>query len=241
VCFQGATISFLQFAGGVTANMIIGIGGSAAVLFAMIGIGKFPTIYTLQNAFLLISMSVVSGYGGRRFLRIVTDKLEDQIGEATRTSIEAKEDAEDSILISKALSALRKGAPQSELSESLNIMEQVLQHRPKERAIVIILGRLYRKQGLLSQGIKVLDKFASLKKKDGELDKNYADALYNCALYKLLDNKNKGLNDDSQNAGAYEDLKESIRISPENAMDAKTDEDFEPFYNSDVFTNIVGS
>lgn len=85
-----------------------------------------------------------------------------------------------------------------------------------------------------TDAISVLNKF--LQTKNGEVDKDYADALYNRASYHLT----QSLEGDPQAKDlAYRDLKASIDLRPENKFEALQDPDFEPVARDPEFRKIV--
>jgi len=237
ICFQGTKISFCQFLSLGAMNSALGIGGALAVQFAMISIGKFQEFKTVEIQMLLLTISVVAGFGGRRFLSLVSSKLEDQIGEASRISQEAKEEAEESIVIAKAVATLRPHATISERLEAIKELESSLATNPKDRILTIMAGRLLRKVENYKDAINLLSNF--LKHKGNERDKDYADVLYNRACYKILSYIKDGRRDESLIRSGLEDIKDSIKIAPENAIDAKEDLDFKEVMNTEEFKQIV--
>lgn len=86
----------------------------------------------------------------------------------------------------------------------------------------------------LGSALAALDRFLKAKAERGESDdKDYADALYNRACYKLkLWESTKR---EEYKHQAYEDLKRSIEISPENKVDAQNDEDLKPLREEGMF------
>lgn len=238
VCFHGEAVGFWQAMSLGLMNSGLGIGGALAVQFAMISIGKFQSDRATEVQMLLLSISVVAGFGGRRFLSLLSSKLEDQIGEAERNSAEAREDAEESIALSKALATVRPGSTTSERLEAVGMLEGFLKRHPKDRSITILAGRLHRMNKDYRSAIEVLDKF--LRKKGSEHDKDYSDVLYNRACYKvLLANENTNSFKERLIEEGLEDLSKSIEISAENARDALEDDDFSSVKDQDKFREIT--
>lgn len=238
VCFHGEAVGAAQAFSLGAMNAFLGVGGAFAVQFAMISIGKFASEAGPESQMLLLSISVVAGFGGRRFLSLLSSKLEDQIGEANRKSTEALEEAEESIALSTALATLRPEATTGERVDAVSKLEKVLKRNPKDRTLTIIAGRLHRKNRDYTSAIAVLDRF--LKHKDGNHDKDYADVLYNRACYQVLQAKQQGKPEDDQLCiRAMEDLKRSIEISRDNAEDAVKDEDYEYARNFESFKAIT--
>lgn len=238
ICFQGGPVGFWQVISLGIMNSFLGIGGALAVQFAMISIGKFPNEKTTEIQMLLLSLSLVSGFSGRRFLSLVSSKLEDQIGEAKRISEEAQEDAEESLALSKALATVRHGSTTSERVEAVGNLEKFLKRHPKDRGITILAGRIHRMNRDYESAIAVLTKF--LDNKGKEYDKDYADVLYNRACYRILCAYDKVETPRKQLIKeGLEDLKFSIELSAENAHDALEDEDFSLVKELDLFKEIV--
>lgn len=235
IYFQGAPLKSFQVFSLGCMNTALGIGGAYAVQFVMISIGKFQSVETVETIFLLFTISVVSGFSGRRFLSLVSSKLEDQIGEANRKSGEAKEEAQESLLISSAIATLNPSSTITERNENAEKLMEILATKPKDRMLAILCGRLFRRNNEFESAIEILTSFLNAKLKDKEFDDDYADGLYNRACYLLLSSDENVVIINS----ALKDLSESIKYSPDNAIDARGDSDFDLVRNNPKFLEIV--
>lgn len=98
------------------------------------------------------------------------------------------------------------------------------------------MARLCRADNDLGSGVEVLDNFIKAKEQKGARDKDYADALYNRACYKLklwAATKN-----DSFKEQTYRDLEVSISYSPAYKADAFGDEDFKELWKERRFERL---
>ena len=90
---------------------------------------------------------------------------------------------------------LRPDSPADEVNAGIHRLEIILRESEKhpatvqERTETIWLGRLYKRQKKYSAAIQWLDRFLKRKEAQQELDKDYADVLYNKACYLTLDGK----------------------------------------------------
>lgn len=258
VSFQGIKIKLPHMIPFCLMNMILGIGGAVAILFTMISVGKFPQVATVEAQLLLFSISVVAGFGGRRFLELVTNSLEKQIGEAKEASDKAvkvseravyesmalkdelKIEAEETIATSTSLATLREGSILSDRVDAIKKNEQILAKRPNNRALTILTGRLYRRNDNYEHGIETLTRYIRLKRELGERDEDLAAALYNRACYRVLLASEDGVPIQRLREQGLEDLKESVSLDLENAKDAKEDPDFNSVKDNPVFQEIMG-
>ena len=188
---------------------------------------------------LLFTLSVVAGFSGRKVLGIVTNKLEDQIGEAKRKSEEALEEANESNQLIKAVAMLGPNSSIGERIETVANLEKMLKQNPTDRAITILTGRLYRRDNNFVSAINILSKFIENKQAKNEIDKDLADVLYNRACYRVLKNNAATLNQESELIKAFEDLKLSISIEESNKADAASDGDFESVKQHPEFIKLI--
>lgn len=256
ICYQGNLVTNKQVFSLALINSILGIGGAFSVLLILITLDKFDFLDdSIQNQLFLFTISVVSGYGGRRFLNIVTSKLEKQIDEANKISQEAKEEskiakeeskvaieeATESLILTKAISTLDDASSDTDRNNAIKDLYPLLEINPTDRTLNLIAGRLLRRNKEYSTAIQLLTTYLDKKIKLKELDNDYADLIYNRACYRVL-----LANDVEKSSGsekliqlALADLKESSKISPENAIDATKDSDFSSIYNNAEFIKLT--
>lgn len=223
-------------------SSFIGSAAALAIQWLLIGINKFDSTADVKNTIFILAISVVAGYGARQILPMLTrrfekeleDVKEDLTKDLTQTKKEVIQKVETVDRFTRSLTSLRPGAPKSELHENRSELESYLRSHPTDRRAAIILARICRADNDLGQAIAILDKFLKAKEGLKEFDKDYADALYNRACYKLKlweSNKQEVKYKDQ----AYEDLKRSIELSPPNKVDAESDEDFKALWQEDRF------
>lgn len=207
-------------------SIVIGIGGALALQWALLSVGKFESVHTPQNIIFIFTISVVSGFGARRLLPGLRQALEDQmlqnkkeinqikdeVDETKEIADIALERASESDVISKALSTFDPKFPESAAHESIHELRGLVNKQPTNRYASIILARLLRRCNDIGEGILVLDRFLTAKDGSRELDKDYADVLYNRACYySVLYSKSK---QDEHREKSIQDLINSIKISP---------------------------
>lgn len=234
----------------IAISFLIGVGGAVAINWVIIGIGKFSSVATAENRLYILALSVLSGFGGRRILPALTEKFEKELGqtqeelEKTKEEVNlnrlesqnTKQEVRFFNLISKSFEALRETTVPSLRHETIHELEQYLQANPLSRKPAILLGRLQRVEHDLAGAIKGLDNFIEAKKSNNQIDVDYADALYNRAAYKLEHWRSTKVEDILQQV--YNDLGESIDVSPTNKTDAESDTDFEQIWEEDRFKSL---
>lgn len=220
-------------------SAIIGLSGALALQFILIWLNAFQDTNDAKTIVFLVSISVAAGFGARILLPEITERLRDQIkklrAETDKSTTKAEEAAEKAEVaateakkaatITRAVAALTPETPIGDKKSTIKELMPIREKEPKNRVVVILIGRLYRRLKDYPTAISVLDNFLKLKEKDGEEDKDYADALYNKACYYAL------LYDDTKKEEyknmALKSLARSIEISEENEDDAKSDPDFD--------------
>jgi hypothetical protein len=212
------SISGTQFSIYSLIQLVIGMCGAAAIIFVFASTTWFPREDTTQTELWLLTMSVVAGFGSRRFLPMVTKRLERQVQE-----LEEKVDKEHKELreaerrsqirdaVSRALTLVAPGAAATptQLNSSLVELREILRKYPKERTVTIVTGRTLRKLGELSEAISVHTVFVYTKTKAHEMDVDYADVLYQRSCYRCL--MWPGNQDPVLKREGLKDLTESVR------------------------------
>lgn len=243
----------------VTRSLIVsatgGVGGAFAAMFIMVLDGKISKEHTpsLTDYTILafISTSFVSGYLGFRFLKSVAERFE-VLNAAKNEAKKVAEERVDQYLersraIEEALRQYENAPQEKDVVAAVVKMTEVHSRFSDDRHIAIKLARHHRQKGNLSGAITILKVTIEAIRDTGQSDavsaKNIADLLYNRACYNCLLAGNE--TQDSRKAfykkTAYTDLKESIRLSPENGPEAATDEDFKLLYGEGDFSTITKS
>lgn len=217
-------IRFYPFCGLILASSVIGFVGAVGVTTGLILLGKFSDSNELTNLLFIFGMSAVGGFGARRFLPQIRDRIEDELNEARKEAREANEEAQEAKEEIRLFAALRPGALRSEREECAEYLRKELENDPLNRTNTIILGRLLRVEGDIPSAISVLTRF--INRRDVLEAKDVADALYNRACYNAL-LYNEPPNKEALLVAIKEDLTVSFELSPENRKDATRDEDFD--------------
>jgi hypothetical protein len=212
---------------------IVGVGGAIAIVLAALSVNKF-TGSSDVDLLALTALCFVAGSIGHRLLPIVAAQLEKRLGEvekkAERADKVAKQGSDQAAVTSNVLIALQVLDRAEELSavvdQTISRLEALSQQFPQERALHIVLARLYaeKKQNYPS-AIAVLRRF--LKGKEAQKDKDVSDADFNIACYAslmLAKERNEAKRRELEREGV-EALAESLQIVPGSLNDARTDPD----------------
>jgi ribosomal protein S18 len=215
----------------IVGRCVVGVGGAAAVLLAALSVNKF-TGSSDVDLLALTTLCFVAGSIGYRLLPIVAAQLEKRLGEvekkADRAVKAAKEGADLASVTSSVLVALQVLDRSEELNavvdRTIGDLEKLSLQFPQERALHIVLGRLYaEKKHDYDKAIAVLRKFIT--KKGKTKDKDVSDALFNVACYlslKLAEATDEPTIRDLRAEGARA-LAECLAILPGSLQDAKDD------------------
>lgn len=217
----------------ILGRCIVGIGGAAAVLLAALSVNKFTGTSDV-DLLALTTLCFVAGSIGHRLLPIVAAQLEKRLGEvekkAERADKAAKEGNDQAAVTSNVLIALQVLDRSEELSavvdQTIAQLEKLSQQFPRERALHIVLGRLYaEKKQDYENAITTLKRFVS--NKGTQKDKDVSDADFNIACYvslTLAGETNASRKTELETEGIAA-LSESLKITPGSLKDAKTDPD----------------
>jgi hypothetical protein len=226
----------------LTIGSIIGSAGAISIQFVFILLQSFKDVNTTQNIIFLFSISIAAGFGARRILPSLTDRLERQIQEAKEDAKEAKQEAKGASqnldLLRRYMIAMRPDASQSERDWALSYLRSRMKEAPLDRETIILIGRLLRVMGRYEDAINELNGFIGAKERVNQKDKDYADVLYNISCYQSLmyaDTKNS-----EWKIISLENLSHSIKISPNKAKDAQKDSDFDSIREDAQFKKIIG-
>jgi hypothetical protein len=184
-----------------------GLGGATETTFASAVIVYF-SIVGFAGGYLLTRLFLQKAFFQADFWLFLKRKA-GEVVEQSDASVEA------SVAINGAIRDLEKNEGREILEADIKSLEELRGPLPRSRALHIVLGRLYRWTGNLSQAIAVLTEFIDHKKQASENDRHLAAAFFNRACYEALQ-----LNDanesqrESKKAKAIEDLKEAIALAP---------------------------
>lgn len=217
----------------ILGRCVVGVGGAAAVLLAALSVNKF-TGSSDVDLLALTTLCFVAGSIGYRLLPMVAAQLEKRLGEVEKKAEladkTAKEGSGMASVTSNVLTALqlldRKEEMSALVDQTISQMETLSQQFPLERALHIVLARLYvEKKQDNDKAIAVLRRF--VKNKGSRKDKDVSDADFNIACYTSLmmaKETNESRISELKSEG-IKALAECLQINPGNLNDAKTDPD----------------
>jgi hypothetical protein len=151
----------------IVGRCVVGVGGAAAVLLAALSVNKF-TGSSAVDLLASTTLCFVAGSIGYRLLPIVAAQLEKRLGEVEKKADKAvkaaKEGADLASVTSSVLSALQVLDRPEELNavvdRTIGDLEKLSLQFPQERALHIVLGRLYaEKKHDYHRAISVLRKY----------------------------------------------------------------------------------
>jgi hypothetical protein len=241
---KGIPIPFFLFG-----RCVVGIGGATAVLLASLSVNKFTGASDI-DLLALSALCFVAGSIGYRLLPIVAAQLEKRLGEAEKRveqAVKQGEKTRDSVgMTSAVITAMglldRKEHLTSVVDQTITSLEGWSKEFPKDRSVHIVLARLYRhKKDNLDKAISTLKRF--IQKKGNAKDKDVADAYFNIACYLSVKAGHETSTETRSKLieSAFEPLKQSLKISPENKTDAESDDDLKELRTSPNFKNVLSS
>jgi hypothetical protein len=148
--------------------LVIGMCGAASIIFVFASTTWFPREDTTQTELWLLTMSVVAGFGSRRFLPMVTKRLERQVQE-----LEEKVEKEHKELRETE----RRSQIRDAVSRALALVGRDAIATTTQLNATIVTGRILRKLDELNEAISVHTAFVYAKTKARETDLDYADVL----------------------------------------------------------------
>ncbi|REL31297.1 hypothetical protein [Thalassotalea euphylliae] len=212
-----------------------GVGGAFAVTLSLFSLNQFKLELTDENQLFLISLYVIGGYGGSRFLDKVKYSIENQFQKSARQMEEnlfsridtAREKASLEVIASDIISQaynvleMKLDKSRSDIQHIVDDLEDLMDKgvtlpRHFWRKAAIMLGRLYRhKFDDLNKGLLALNKFIDGSRKLNKLDEHFVAVLFNVACYKTELIKNSKAENASEGFQEVEKiLEEAISISP---------------------------
>jgi hypothetical protein len=112
------------------------------------------------------------------------------------------------------------------------------------RRLHIHIGVFSRKTGNLNEGIQALTQFVDRKREANQNDIHQAAALYNIACYKAVQAREeraggRSVAADRRQIEAVDFLEKSVKLSPSNGVEARTDDDFRDLWENDQFKKVT--
>ena len=225
-----------------------------AAAYIATGMANKESAAVLAGA-MIVYFSIVGFLGGYLLTRLVLapafraadvelfERIELMEQQVTSKVDEAKLHSDlNSLIVSTLQDLARKDVPPSSLEENTRELERFVKEYPTHRTLHIVLGRLYDARQDYDKSIQLLTGFLEEKTRLGQTtDKDVADVLYNRACSYSL--KSKAVREQEErrklHRSALDDLKRSIALSPQNALEAASDPDFEPLRELDEFRSLV--
>lgn len=209
---------------GIVADIFFGLGGAAAASYLFSGTLKFtpndPNSYVL-----LISLTLITGVFGRRFLELAALKLEEVVGarvlDETRKEVaraDTRSKARSQFLVAKIM------ADAERYEEALDATQTGLASDPKNYPLLIQKGWILKRMGRLNEAIETLDEALAVKP-------GAPLALYNRACYRAR----LGLGQEQ----VLEDLKRAVEGDADLKKSAAEDKDLERFHTAKEFIALV--
>ncbi len=219
---------------GSIADILIGVGSAFAIFLVLSGLVALTN--KLENVepstiFVLASLGIVAGAGGKVLFPILVDKLakmtQAQITaeRAEEKATEAKDKAVDAILSARILqgnSYLTKG----ELTQAETIYLDVLKENPRSAKALVGLAVVKSKRKDYANAINLCTSAI-------EINPNYADAYYNRACNRSL--SGQPLDE------ILDDLRKAIDLDKSFREEAEKDEDFKSIKGNKEFLEIVSA
>ena len=228
-----------------------GIGGSIAGMAVMLIDGRItnsPLSDTQRLSF--ICAGVLSGYLGFGLLQMVADRFNRYLQKALEQSVKVAQESErktetfvtDTARLTAAVNAglVALDHDPDKRNDAIRELVSTRQDFPDNRALNIVLARLYRQQGDLDKAIRVLSSAAQIMHDD---PKKAEGVYYNRSIYySLLADKTSDVGKKADlRTKAITDLKKAIELMPENYQAALEDKDFEALRTDPRFVGLKPS
>jgi hypothetical protein len=201
-----------------------------------------------------IGIGTVAGFIGFKLLGKIAERvgtwlqIEEEVKrQVERSTSEERKRADELVAaVTKAIAAQGEKARPGVVADAVAALERVRIDSPDNRTVAMMLSWLYASKtpknpqkaiGLLT------DTLDSMKARGTEKPEDLADILYNraCYQYRLADLA-QGADKERLKNLMYKDLEESVKLRPDNALDAKEEtDDFANVKSEDKFRRITGT
>jgi hypothetical protein len=228
-------------------SALIGWAGGWAVLFIFVATRWWEhEAGSSSLSIFVLTLSVASGFGARRLLPQLADRLKKQIEETSlkveqveRTVQVAQGEVKavmetsnriDLLSRARATHAIPTSTP-GDIFKSIEELRGLMKADPLDREVVIVLGNLQAKAKQLTAGIAALTRFVDAKVAAGQHDADLSDALFNRACYNALLWKAPGTEAhaaDEYRKRAIKDCETSFRLVAANLKEAELESDLKP-------------
>ncbi len=253
--FNDHPIGFWQSALNLLLFGFVGAAGAVALQFVFVLLDSFSDSYNVTRQVFLISVSTAAGFGARRILPKLTDRIEDQIEQIKKDNVQLKSQTlvnlekikeiktgnQENFIFNKVLTILQQKTPEhNDFVWSLKNLKSILDHDKFNRPACILTGRIHRRMGNLNAGIDVLSSVIVRKSQENQYDQDFADILYQRAVYYAL--LHNDLKDDEKSNSIdriISDLKKSFDISPDNKEEARHEKDFSDIKSNKDFKEAI--
>lgn len=222
---------------GCIGDILIGIGSAFAVFLVLSGLVKLTKdSIDLGNIFMLASLGIVAGAGGKYIFPMLVKKMQEMIDakdtankalqKASDTGDEAKKDHKESLIqLDRALVPIGNLYLDKEnLGQAERSFNYALEVNPQSAEAKVGLALIKRRQGYLEDAIKFCTDAI-------KIAPNFAIAYYNRACYKCLS--------EQPVKEILDDLKKAIELDESLRKYARDDEDFKSIKDSKEFQEII--
>lgn len=231
----------------VAVNAFLGVTGALVALLALIFLKDFPEKARTQDVVFLLGLSVVGGFGARRFLPLMVMNLEglirrtmeetqqntraiaqttQRINESEQNLAKVKDKIEEDVqkqnqqilIVSAAMEALKRPeTPESLLVWLLKSLQECEDKMELSADGFLTIGRLHRRLRDLDEAIKILTRYIDQNRSIGAPNSAYSAMLYNRACYYGLLYEKTRKADFADHA--FADLARALEFAPDKEKD----------------------
>ena len=198
---------------------------------------------------MIVYFSIMGFIGGYLLTRLflapafaaADTSLKQMFAELKETVVETRLNSDLNAAILTARQNLRQDPPLTDsLEQDVRKLEQLRKSYPTHRTLHVTLDRLYDRLGRYDKCLEVANAFLDEKTRAGEsYDKDVADVLYNRACtYASKSMRAQGAQKVELQDLALRDLKQSIDLSPENARQAASDDNYWSFFSTVIALSL---